>query len=159
MSEDLIRRSDAIKAIASLHILADEEKIFKVYADNPHSMTTDFEKTLIDAINAIKSIPTIEPKAKVIAQVTFDEEKLREIVKEAVECFKEEYEITDRPQGEWIVHKERTGVNDGFIDFFPTEYECSNCGLKQSMYFINSKPSNFCPNCGADMRGKDDEVR
>lgn len=62
MSEDLIRRSDAIKAIASLHILADEEKIFKVYADNPHSMTTDFEETLIDAINAIKSIPTIEPK-------------------------------------------------------------------------------------------------
>ena len=61
MSEDLIRRSDAIKAIASLHILADEEKIFKVYADNPHSMTTDFEGTLIDAINAIKGIPTIEP--------------------------------------------------------------------------------------------------
>ena len=59
---DLIRRSDAIKAIANLHILADEEKIFKVYADNPHSMTTDFEGTLIDAINAIKSIPTIEPK-------------------------------------------------------------------------------------------------
>ena len=62
MSEDLIRRSDAIKAIANLHILADEEKIFKVYVDNPHSMTTDFEETLIDAINAIKSIPTIEPK-------------------------------------------------------------------------------------------------
>ena len=62
MSEDLIRRSDAIKAIASLHILADEEKIFKVYADNPHSMTTDFEGTLIDTINAIKGIPTIEPK-------------------------------------------------------------------------------------------------
>ena len=62
MSEELIRRSDAIKAIANLHILADEEKIFKVYADNPHSMTTDFEGTLIDAINAIKGIPTIEPK-------------------------------------------------------------------------------------------------
>ena len=61
MSEELIKKSDAIKAIASLHILADEEKIFKVYADNPHSMTTDFEGTLIDAINAIKSIPTIEP--------------------------------------------------------------------------------------------------
>ena len=55
-------------------------------------------------------------------------------------------------RGEWIVHEARTEVNDGFIDFFPTEYECSNCGLKQSMYFINSKPSNFCPNCGADMR-------
>ena len=60
-------------------------------------------------------------------------------------------------RGEWIVHKARTEVNDGFIDFFPTEYECSNCGLKQSMYFINSKPSNFCPNCGADMREREGE--
>ncbi len=60
MSEDLIRRSDAIKAIANLHILADEEEIFRVYANNPHSMTTDFEGTLIDAINAIKSIPTAD---------------------------------------------------------------------------------------------------
>ena len=60
MSEDLIRRSDAIKAIANLHILADEEEIFRVYANNPHSMTTDFEGTLIDAINAIKSIPSAD---------------------------------------------------------------------------------------------------
>ena len=104
MSEDLIRRSDAIKAIASLHILADEEKIFKVYADNPHSMTTDFEGTLIDAINAIKSIPTIEPK-----------------------------------RGEW--------VDDDFVG----QYRCSECDY----YAIDEY--DFCPNCGARMKGADDE--
>lgn len=60
-------------------------------------------------------------------------------------------------RGKWIVHKERAEISGGFIDFFPTEYECSNCGLKQSMYFINSKPSNFCPNCGADMRERESE--
>lgn len=49
----------------------------------------------------ISRAPTIEPKAKVIAQVTFDEEKMREIVKEAVERFKEEYEIEPK-RGEWI---------------------------------------------------------
>ena len=56
--------------------------------------------TFMDCLSAINTAPTIEPKTKVIAQVTFDEEKMREIVKEAVERFKEEYEITDRPQGE-----------------------------------------------------------
>lgn len=58
-----------------------------------------------------------------------------------------------RLQGEWIEHKERTIVRDNnFIDFFPTEYECSNCGLRHSTYFINSSLPNYCPNCGAKMK-------
>jgi hypothetical protein len=54
----------------------------------------------------IDTFPPADRPQKVIAQITFDEEKLREIVKEAVERFKEEYEITDRPQ-EWIPCKRR----------------------------------------------------
>ena len=66
----------------------------------------------IKMIDAIDEAPTIEPKAKVVAQVTFDEEKMREIVKEAVERFKEEYEIADKPQ-EWIPCSERQPEEDG----------------------------------------------
>ena len=115
MSEDLIRRSDAIKAIASLHILTDEEKIFKVYADNPHSMTTDFEGTLIDAINAIKGIPTIEPK-----------------------------------RGEWAKRTRDTLIAQVNFTY------CSECG--QPIMHEHTRPLwNFCPNCGARMKGADDE--
>ena len=57
--------------------------------------------------------------------------------------------------GEWIEHKERTIVrNNNFIDFFPTEYECSNCGLRRATYSIGSLLINFCPNCGAKMDGE-----
>lgn len=48
----------------------------------------------------------------------------------------------DRPQGEWIEWLAPNGIDCGA--------ECSNCGKH-----IGSVPSygtNYCPNCGADMR-------
>ena len=50
-----------------------------------------------------------------------------------------------RPQGEWI---------DGGLEF--EDYECSECG------YITEKINNkylydYCPWCGADMKGTDDE--
>lgn len=50
-----------------------------------------------------------------------------------------------RPQGEWIVDED-----NGILKFM----KCSNCGevaewLDGGSQFL----SNFCPNCGADMRG------
>ena len=105
MSEDIIYREDAIKAL-----------------DNAWINGT----SLLDANEAVKQLSDL-PSA-------------------------------DRPQGEWIEHKERTIVRNGnFIDYFPTEYECSNCGLRRATYFIGSPLSNFCPNCGADMRERGGE--
>ena len=48
-------------------------------------------------VNEIYNAPTIEPKTKVIAQVTFDEDKMREIVHETIERIKEEYDIVYNP--------------------------------------------------------------
>lgn len=73
-------------------------------------------------------------------------------------CNKADTPTIEPKRGEWIEHKERTIVrNNNFIDFFPTEYECSNCGLRRATYFINSPLSNYCPNCGADMREREGE--
>ena len=51
-----------------------------------------------------------------------------------------------RPQGEW---KTVEGI-DG-----DEYYECSNCGEPWELMAGTPKDNNmnFCPNCGADMRG------
>ena len=125
MSEDLIKRSDAIEAITYSHL------------DN---------LTREERIAHINALPSADRPKEVIAQVTFDEEKLREIVKEAVERFKEEYEVADRPQGEWEMQEDIDGLYG----------ICSICGHDAdfSHYY---KAYNFCPHCGARMKGADDE--
>ena len=108
MSEDLIKREDAIEAIHNywkkrLDTLptADIQQTDKILEHN---------KTLCNFINAIPS--------------------------------------ADRPQGEWInKHEWANGIY---------ERECSICGAMKPILMHTAKV-NFCPNCGADMRGEDDE--
>ena len=45
----------------------------------------------------------------------------------------------ERPKGEWIMDNEHT--KNPLL-----WYKCNLCGVYHS-------PTNFCPNCGADMRG------
>lgn len=45
-------------------------------------------------------------------------------------------------RGEWIFNGNFCGLN---------HHKCSKCGKNEF------RMSNFCPNCGAEMRGKDDE--
>lgn len=52
----------------------------------------------------------------------------------------------ERPQGEWKIYKSP-------VDRY---YQCSCCG-KNSPDFTVYMKMNYCPNCGADMRGADNE--
>jgi rubrerythrin len=52
--------------------------------------------------------------------------------------------VPQRKKGMWIEHNpHKWGL--GIV------FECSECGEK-----IDCEPSNFCPNCGAEMEGQDD---
>ena len=100
MNEELIRRSDAIKAL----------KREKSDWNNDYNVPIDH---CIERLNKVKS--------------------------------------ADRPQGKWI------GEADGYYNgelIYDTWY-CSNCD-----YVVDDEEPptwNFCPNCGARMKGKDNE--
>ena len=54
----------------------------------------------------------------------------------------------DRPRGEWIIHDE---MPLGWLDI-----KCSRCGSVYGMDEVGQY-YNFCPNCGARMKGAEDE--
>lgn len=62
----------------------------------------------------------------------------------------------ERPKGKWMPHIEKTREYIGTV-LVNVRYDywlCDTCGYRvedgQPLY-------NFCPNCGADMRGREDE--
>ena len=52
----------------------------------------------------------------------------------------------ERKKGKWIITKTERGWN---CAEYPTEVTCSNCNYIEDY----QKALDFCPNCGADMRG------
>ena len=59
-------------------------------------------------------------------------------------------EALERKNGNWIPHEIQVPWGDGTTDV--TIFRCSVCGYDEQDW-----QSKFCSNCGADMRGEDDE--
>ena len=55
----------------------------------------------------------------------------------------------DRPQGKWIEH--------WYPQFDVAGIECSICSKDVPYWERNYDMPNYCPNCGARMKGADDE--
>lgn len=64
---------------------------------------------------------------------------------------------TDRPQGEWIRTAEEY-IGDDVSGFYDYHWACSEC---EKEVIINDwniyELSDYCPHCGAYMKGADDE--
>ncbi len=57
----------------------------------------------------------------------------------------------DRLKGKWIEHKWKEYNEELMMSFPCHNYECSECS------FHAYEPTNFCPNCGANMREREGE--
>ena len=107
-----------------------------------------------DAIPTIKSLPSSEPTTKCIAQIRIDRDDLQDLVNEKVN---EIVETMSEPKtGRWIRKEKEINDCDGHRAYY--WYECDNCGARPPKdQWGQEWNSDFCPNCGADMRGEQDE--
>lgn len=58
-------------------------------------------------------------------------------------------EVPQRIKGRWVSHPE-IGYGETWL--------CSECGEKTTSTVMGEPRYNFCPMCGADMRGDEDEA-
>ena len=130
MNNDLISREALRKDIEHLH---------SVYAENKEWFYTD-------VLDHIDKAPTVEIDKLIL--IVAKRSGKRELMLNAL-----------RPHGEWIeVEPHQSDLEEG-IDY---REECSIChepnrhyGLDKyyNISFVTYYKTNFCPNCGADMRG------
>lgn len=99
-----------------------------------------------EIVKAIKVIPSADRPSI--------DEQAEEILNQIYDAVNGINALLDRPQGEWIDigwkgdwQFETDGRGNCWY-----EYECSECG-----FHSKGSKSNFCPHCGARMKGADDE--
>lgn len=84
---------------------------------------------------------------------------------EALELAIKALEEQDRPTGEWIIKaedyykaiNERGGGVDENTPYFVDDIACPKCLAMFSTIDNETERFNYCPNCGAKMRGGQDE--
>lgn len=84
--------------------------------------------------------------------VKSDEEDVYIKVSDAVQLLRELSPVTPQP---------KTGHWEQYGNFWEDKFKCSECGNKQPKILCGERIvgywSDYCPNCGADMRGENDE--
>lgn len=63
-------------------------------------------------------------------------------------------DVRENIRGEWIVVVDKTEIYDKEgVKTWATLFQCNQCGFVLNAVEGHIGQYNFCPNCGADMRG------
>ena len=113
-----------------------------------HERIYYFNKSSWDEANAIiDNAPTVEGYKNVI--VGGMNNPYNAGYMDGIRQAYKELEEMERPTGEWILQTyERFNSGNELY-----KYECNKCGHREEHAYSDSKLPNFCPNCGADMKG------
>lgn len=143
---DLISRQDAIEAIRKCEIkevgaMAESLLIEKAEAMTEIMMLPSADRPTVDCTDFITWLrdEVLNEELWNLNAVGYGEIIARKLTKlGAMECEDRYYYSADRPKGEWV-----ESGDDG------NAWRCSQCNE------IACCNDNYCPNCGADMRGGD----
>ena len=149
MSEDLIKRSDAIDAIELVDWYHQNRNKDMVHGANSDEHQAWYKSQ--DIYEALENVPSAE-KLQDDEFKNFDREALILLI----ECQKERIGelLADRPQGEWTKHDEERDYCSACKHIFKTR-----ALTKQDKWttYVDDLGYNYCPNCGARMKGADDD--
>ena len=146
MSDDLIKRSDALSAAGDMSYIAFEirKKLRMIPSAEP--MPDYIDNVLVVRHYCNGMVAMNEECYKRMQSV--DPITTEEAIEHLQECgWLPEHDriLTESKSGEWIFVESK--ISDRKLK------KCSVCGLG----YVSLKPDNYCPNCGAKMKGADDE--
>lgn len=137
MNNDLISRSELKKALEEYKYCGFYDKLIEII-DNAPTVDTKELKPLVDKV--VEILPELTNAIiKELPKMISGEIKCSEC-----SFYKNTWNIIPRPHGEWIFERPNGKTYSDFV-------YCSECQKPNGFYL-----TNFCPNCGADMRKGED---
>lgn len=148
---DLIERKRAIKALQELNGL----KLTRIFNDSPVQW---IDRMFLEAEDILRTLPSAEPE-RIIKIGQRSGKTLESAINylQSTGWLQEHDRILtqsvepERKKGEWIEEDLSGYLTPGGNSI----YHCSECGHKEGPW-PHPRLTNFCPSCGADMRGGDD---
>ena len=138
MDKDTIYRQDAIDAIVKCTNCNTPKDLREYVAE--HSLWSLWSGGVLEALEAVEALPSAPLYTPDEIQTMQDLEWAQ---------LEKMYELgkAERKKGKWIADVDRWGDVETTVN----GYICSECKV------FNTDKDNYCPNCGADMRGDSDE--